>query len=913
MAGVDVEIAPPVYVPLLVGLFGCPAPGYVAGGRRGPAAATSCPPARCPAAGPACSTRTASPSASRSTSATSWPRRWRVPGVAWADVTTVRPAGRSRVRATAANLAAGAIRRRGPRGAALRHRPEQPRGGPGRDRDRGDGVTTAGPLDPQAAVDATANPPGQPVLHRQTAPHALALARMRERLAAPGHDLALRSLAGAATDEPAVALLDAWAVVADTVSFYSERIANEGFLRTAMQRAVAPRARPHARLRAAPRRRRPGRPGVHGGDRAGRPRGGHRAGRDAGAVGARARASCRRPSRPAPTSRSAPAWNALAGASTPGRRRSAAARRRVWLRGAGDRAAGRRGPASTSTQLFRGTSGSRRSRARACARSTRSPRAGRAHRAGRGWTSTSRSSPLAGPGSPRRCSTDVERARVPRAAAAVRLRTRRTRPARRATAGRRPAPRPSDRRRRRAIRSGRTTTVTDPLEIDGDRPGARRRRAWLVLDQPDRVAEAFRVGHRRARRRTSDWSRSAVTVTQVSVDAETRDPAAGSPAAGSSCTPSPTLLPGRRASPTTTRRRRPRWSCRRPTRRCRPGAGSCCAAPTSEHGGGDRSESPTSWPPQVADDGRLTLTVTAGPLPAFRRQGLVVLGNVAAATHGESVAQVLGSGDGRTPVPGVPPAPRAADLRAGHDPGRRAGRAGRAGRRRAVAGGREPGWTPRPATGSTSCATRRAAARGSSSGTASTAPGPPPARRTSRRPTGSGSARPGPSAARSVSILVRRPLGIREVTNPVAAPGLGAGRDAGGGPHQRAAAGTHPGPGGVGGRPRGPRPRVRRRRAGPRRPAVGRPGAAGAAHGARVAGAASPSAGLLARPARRARPGPRPRAAAGRAGGGTGVVRRPGRASPTTPPTSASPSLDAVIAALDADVRRRRPAPSRRR
>ena len=92
------------------------------------------------------------------------------------------------------------------------------------------------PLDPQDAVDATANPPGQPVLRRQTASHALALARMRERLADPGHDLALRSLARSSTDDPTVALLDAWAVVADTVSFYSERIAHEGFLRTAAHR-----------------------------------------------------------------------------------------------------------------------------------------------------------------------------------------------------------------------------------------------------------------------------------------------------------------------------------------------------------------------------------------------------------------------------------------------------------------------------------------------------------------------------------------------------------------------------------------------------------------------------------------------------------------------------------------------------
>ena len=52
----------------------------------------------------------------------------------------------------------------------------------------------------------------------------------------------------------------------------------------------------------------------------------------------------------------------------------------------------------------------------------------------------------------------------------------------------------------------------------------------------------------------------------------------------------------------------------------------------------------------TTDGVAMTVTV-AGPLPAFRRQGLVVLGNVAVATHGETVAQVLGSGDGRRPFP----------------------------------------------------------------------------------------------------------------------------------------------------------------------------------------------------------------------------------------------------------------------
>src|SRR6266496_2847108 len=36
--------------------------------------------------------------------------------------------------------------------------------------------------------------------------------------------------------DPAIAFLDAWATVADVLTFYQERIANEGFLRTALER-----------------------------------------------------------------------------------------------------------------------------------------------------------------------------------------------------------------------------------------------------------------------------------------------------------------------------------------------------------------------------------------------------------------------------------------------------------------------------------------------------------------------------------------------------------------------------------------------------------------------------------------------------------------------------------------------------
>jgi predicted phage baseplate assembly protein len=69
------------------------------------------------------------------------------------------------------------------------------------------------------------NPPAQPALTWRVAPHSHALARMEEALGE-------RRLPA---EDPAHAVLDAWALVADVVSFYTERIAQEGYLRTATE------------------------------------------------------------------------------------------------------------------------------------------------------------------------------------------------------------------------------------------------------------------------------------------------------------------------------------------------------------------------------------------------------------------------------------------------------------------------------------------------------------------------------------------------------------------------------------------------------------------------------------------------------------------------------------------------------
>jgi hypothetical protein len=88
---------------------------------------------------------------------------------------------------------------------------------------------------------AVFNRPGLPALHYRIGTHGELLRRMLRRITrwTPPEDQSKRPLAfltSRAPDDPAIALLDAWAVVGDVLSFYQERIANEGFLRTATER-----------------------------------------------------------------------------------------------------------------------------------------------------------------------------------------------------------------------------------------------------------------------------------------------------------------------------------------------------------------------------------------------------------------------------------------------------------------------------------------------------------------------------------------------------------------------------------------------------------------------------------------------------------------------------------------------------
>lgn len=104
-------------------------------------------------------------------------------------------------------------------------------------------------LDPCGCCEAApakapaGNRPGLPAVRYRRDTHPTAFAAMKARLhrwTIPDGDHAgtrpLAALSTRAPDDPAIALLDAWAVITDVLTFYQERIANEGWLRTATER-----------------------------------------------------------------------------------------------------------------------------------------------------------------------------------------------------------------------------------------------------------------------------------------------------------------------------------------------------------------------------------------------------------------------------------------------------------------------------------------------------------------------------------------------------------------------------------------------------------------------------------------------------------------------------------------------------
>jgi len=82
---------------------------------------------------------------------------------------------------------------------------------------------------------STANRPGLEQLRYRTGTHAVFLETMKARLSSSDFP-ALKGLKTRDSSDPTIALLDAWALVADVLTFYQERIANEGYLRTSTER-----------------------------------------------------------------------------------------------------------------------------------------------------------------------------------------------------------------------------------------------------------------------------------------------------------------------------------------------------------------------------------------------------------------------------------------------------------------------------------------------------------------------------------------------------------------------------------------------------------------------------------------------------------------------------------------------------
>jgi hypothetical protein len=82
---------------------------------------------------------------------------------------------------------------------------------------------------------AIANRPGLDALAYRIGTHSTFLETMKARLSSQDFP-ALAGLTTRDPGDPSLALLDAWAVVADVLTFYQERIANEGYLRTATER-----------------------------------------------------------------------------------------------------------------------------------------------------------------------------------------------------------------------------------------------------------------------------------------------------------------------------------------------------------------------------------------------------------------------------------------------------------------------------------------------------------------------------------------------------------------------------------------------------------------------------------------------------------------------------------------------------
>ena len=75
------------------------------------------------------------------------------------------------------------------------------------------------------------NRPGLTALDYRVGTHSAFLRTMKARLSSGEHS----TLTARDANDPAIAILDAWATVADVLCFYQERICNENYLKTAAE------------------------------------------------------------------------------------------------------------------------------------------------------------------------------------------------------------------------------------------------------------------------------------------------------------------------------------------------------------------------------------------------------------------------------------------------------------------------------------------------------------------------------------------------------------------------------------------------------------------------------------------------------------------------------------------------------
>lgn len=99
-------------------------------------------------------------------------------------------------------------------------------------------LDTCGCCEGLLQTEANGNRPGLPAIRYRLGTYGTFMTQLVERLARPalpGYPT-LDSLKTRRLDDGAIALLDAWAMVADVLTFYQERIANENYLLTATER-----------------------------------------------------------------------------------------------------------------------------------------------------------------------------------------------------------------------------------------------------------------------------------------------------------------------------------------------------------------------------------------------------------------------------------------------------------------------------------------------------------------------------------------------------------------------------------------------------------------------------------------------------------------------------------------------------